>query len=72
MYPMIWYFIDFVSKAFPSIIKKYFILYNDVYTMIPECLSRILSQKWEELTTQVINLSHFVPPSCSQTHCKIY
>ena len=41
--------IDFVSKAFAIIIEKYFILYNDVYAIIPECLSRILGQTWEEL-----------------------
>ena len=57
---MIWYFIDFVSKTFISIIKKYLILCNDAYnTMIPECLSKILSQMWEELTAQVSNLRHF-------------
>ena len=50
---MQWFDIDwFVSKTFASIIEKYFILYNDVYTIIPECLSKILGQTWEELTAQ--------------------
>ena len=47
---------DFISKAFASINQKYC---NDVYAIIPECLSRILGQTWEELTAQVINLGHF-------------
>ena len=38
-----------ISKAFISTIEKYFILYNDIYTMIPECFSKILGQTWEEL-----------------------
>ena len=52
-------FTDFASKAFISTVERYFILYSDVYTMIPECLSKILGVMWEELTTQVINLSQF-------------
>ena len=52
-------FIDFIRKAFISAIEKYFILYNVVYTMIPEWLSKIVDQTWEELTAQVINLGHF-------------
>ena len=51
--------IDFVSKAFASIIEEYFILYNDVCAIIPECLSGIRGEIWEELIAQVINLGHF-------------
>ena len=52
-------FIDFLGKTFISVFEKYLILYNDAYTMIPECLGWILGQTWEELTAQVINLGHF-------------
>ena len=40
---------DFVSNAFSYQYTLFYILYNDVYTMIPECLSKILGQTWEEL-----------------------
>ena len=52
--------IDFASKTFASIIEKYFILYNDVYTIIPECLIRILGLTWEELIAQVIKSLPFL------------